>query len=243
MDPSRKRPQPAPSAFPWKRGLLIAACFGLIAVRWFWPSVPVDTTTLWLVVIAAILFLAPDLKDLTPYIKRIRIGDAELELKEKIEELAPEVQRARDAAAAKADPSAPRESAEAAARDIDKVLEESSVDPRAALLLVSSKIEQQLHNRLTEAGVPVGRNPSAIRSVEIGVREGVFPKEFLNAFRDFWVVRNQVIHSTVFNVSSAYLLSLVSLGTELLKALSNKFVRRSEPPKPALPPQGTAASS
>ncbi|MCK4394689.1 hypothetical protein KAX17_17445, partial [Candidatus Bipolaricaulota bacterium] len=53
------------------------------------------------------------------------------------------------------------------------------------------------------------------------VRERVFPEEFLSAFRDFWAVRNQVAHGAAFDVPDSYILSLVSLGTELLKALTS----------------------
>lgn len=217
---ARKLPKQQGFTANWKRVVTIGVCFVLIVVRWVWPNLRVDSTTLWLVAIAAVLFLLPDLKALVPYIKRIKFGDTELELKEKIGRLDPEVQKARDAASVQGDSELTEEALERVSNEIDKILEQSAQAPRAALLLLSSKIEQELRKRLENAGTGV-RNYSAIRSVETGVRERVFPEEFLSAFRDFWAVRNQVAHGAAFDVPDSYILSLVSLGTELLKALTS----------------------
>ena len=44
--------------------------------------------------------------------------------------------------------------------------------------------------------------------------------EILPAFQDFWSIRNSVAHGRALEVSDASVLSLVSLGTELLKVVS-----------------------
>jgi hypothetical protein len=211
------------SAGAWKRWTMIAVCFILIAIRWIWPTAQVDSTTIWLVAIAALLFVLPDLRAFAPYIKRIKIGDAELELKEQIGKLDSEVQKARDAASSREEAEPDVKAADTISSEIDRVIEESSRDPRAALLLLSSKIEQRLRNRLEEAGLRVNRNHSGVRLVEFGVHEGIFPQEFLSAFRDFWTVRNKVAHGAAFDVDDSYILSLISLGTELLQALTSSF--------------------
>ena len=51
--------------------------------------------------------------------------------------------------------------------------------------------------------------------VDLGVSKGIFPQEFLPAFRDFWAVRNRVAHGAAFDVDDSYILSLISLGTQL----------------------------
>jgi hypothetical protein len=198
-----------------KRWIIITICLILIALRVIFPIVQVDTNSIWLVGIVALLFVLPDLKSLTPYIKRVKFGDVELELKETIANLGREVEKAENAVAEEADSTVSKE----VSSEIEKVLQESSKDPRATLLLLSSKIEGQLRLRLEEAGIAWPYK--TIRSVELGMQKGIFPQEFLPAFRDFWAVRNQVAHGAAFDVDDAYILSLVSLGTQLLKIASS----------------------
>lgn len=198
-----------------KRWILVAVCLALVVARIIFPNTKIDINSIWLIGIAALLFVLPDLKSVAPYIKKIRVGDTELELKESIENLGKEVERAQDAAQETEASVSGSVSAE-----IEKVLEESSKDPKAALLLLSAKIEHQLRNRLEESGISTDRVFSASRYVEIGVREGIFPKDFFPAFRDFWSVRNRVAHGDAFDIDDAYILSLVSLGTELLRIAS-----------------------
>jgi hypothetical protein len=201
-----------------KRSVIIAICLILVPLKLISPKLEIDIYIVWLIGIAAFLFVLPDLKSLTPFIKRIRIGDTELELKESIGSLEKEVEKAQDAAERESeDVDSARTSVSS---DIEKVLEESGRDPRAAFLLLSSKIEEQLRLRLEEAGKTPLRTYPAIRYVEMGINLGIFPQDFLPAFRDFWSVRNRVAHGAAFNVEDSYILSLISLGTQLLRIAS-----------------------
>jgi len=202
-----------------RRWLLVVACLALIVVRVIFPNAQADTNSIWLMGIAALIFILPDLKSVAPYInyiKKIKVGDTELELKESIGNLGKEVEKAQDAAALEKKTAVSGN----VSFEIEKVLEESGKDPKAALLLLSAKIEQQLRNRLEEAGISTERVFSASRYVEMGVKADIFPQDFLPAFRDFWSVRNRVAHGAAFDVDDSYILSLVSLGTELLRIAS-----------------------
>jgi hypothetical protein len=199
----------------WKRWIVIAVCLGLVVARIIVPSIPVDAYTVWLVAIAAVLFILPDLRSFAPYVKRVKIGDyAEFELQETIEKLGSEIEKAQDAVADRSGTNILND----ISSEVDQVLQESSRNPRAALLLLSARIEEQLRKRLTEAGLPI-RYPLP-RSIEIGIQAGIFPPELLPAFQDFWTVRNRVAHGVAFDVDDAYILSLVSLGTQLLRIAS-----------------------
>jgi hypothetical protein len=199
-----------------KRWLLIIACLALIVLRVIFPNAQADPNSIWLMGIAALIFILPDLKSVAPYIKKIKVGDTELELKESIGNLGKEVEKAQDAAALEQKATVSGN----VSLEIEKVLEESGKDPKAALLLLSAKIEQQLRNRLEEAGISTDRVYSASRYVEMGVKADIFPQDFFPAFRDFWSVRNRVAHGVAFDVDDSYILSLVSLGTDLLKIAS-----------------------
>jgi hypothetical protein len=185
-----------------KRWILVSVCLALVVARIIFPNAQIDIHSIWLIGIAALLFILPDLKSVAPYIKKIRVGDTELELKESIENLEKEVERAQDAVAKEKEASV----SGSVSSEIEKVLEESGKDPKAALLLLSAKIEQQLRDRLEESGISTNRVFPASRYVEIGVREGIFPKDFFPAFRDFWSVRNRVAHGAAFDIDDAYIL-------------------------------------
>jgi hypothetical protein len=213
----------------WKRWLILAVCLVLIVARFIWPDAKVDTTTIWLVVIAVLLFVLPDLKALAPFIKRIKIGEAEVELKDQIQKLSSEVAKAEEASQ-KLETKQPRpDTTKKVSIEIDSVLESLQQDPRATLLLLSSRIERHLRDRLEEAGVSaVDRTYALGRLAELGVRSGVFPEEFYPAFRDFVAVRNRVAHGEAFDVDDNLIYSLISLGSQLLRIVSVPFAKKKQ---------------
>ncbi len=200
----------------WKRWLIIVICLGLVAIRLIWPHIQFDAVTIWLVVIAAFFLIIPDPRAFFPYIKRVKLWEAEIELKEEVKELGKEVDKVQESVANK--PGV--EVSKSLSPEVEEVLRESSKDPRAALLLLSAKIESQVKKRLQEANLntryPLGK------AMEVGVDAGLFPREILSAFRDFWAVRNRVAHAEAFDVEDSTILALVSIGTELLKVLSTE---------------------
>ena len=202
-----------------RRWVIIVTCLALIILRLFNTSTQLDINIIWLVGIAALLFVLPDLKSVAPYVKRVKFGDAELELKEKIGDLGKEVEKAEEAAAENSSTGVTKESTQKVSNEVEEILQESSRNPRAALLLLSSRLEEQLRDRLEQSGISSRKYPIS-KSVDIGVSQGLFPPEFLSAFRDFWAVRNRVAHGSAFDVDDAYILSLISLGTQLLKIVS-----------------------
>ena len=203
----------------WKRWIIVVACLALVTSRLRWPDAKVDTSTVWLLAIAALAFVMPELKALAPYIKRIKIGDTEIELVEQISRLGREVEKAQESVAK----SPTAEWPASTTSEINEILLETSKDPRAALLLVAAKLEQQVRARIEEAGLAESKRfMSLSQIVNVGVSAGIFPQELMPAFRDFWTVRNRVAHGEAFEVESSNLFSLISLGTELLKMVSVK---------------------
>jgi hypothetical protein len=66
---SKKHQSHSESNSTWKRWVIVLFCITLIVARYVYPSVQIDTTTVWLVAIVAIAFLLPEIKSFTPYIK------------------------------------------------------------------------------------------------------------------------------------------------------------------------------
>jgi hypothetical protein len=56
--------------------------------------------------------------------------------------------------------------------------------------------------------------------MQLGVEHGVFPAQVIKPFQEFWELRNRVAHGQAFEVDDALVLSLVSVGLEVLKLVS-----------------------
>ena len=203
----------------WKRWIVVIVCVALIATRYIYPNVQVDTTTVWLVIIAALAFLLPDLKAFTPYIKRVKIGDTEIELKDEIGKLSNEVDKAKEAASKKLEAKSPQ-AINKASKEVESILENLNKDPRATLLLLSSRIEKQLKLRLVEAGMNIERVYSLRELSRLATSQGILPQEFVPALDDFIAVRNRVAHGEAFDVNDNVIYSLISLGAKLLEIVS-----------------------
>lgn len=201
----------------WRRWLVISISILFILDHQIWHKIQFDSITLWFIGIIAFFLMIPSPQVIFPYVKRIKIWEAEVELKEEIKELEKEVEKAQDASISSTD----SQKSSNIPTEVEDVLRESSKDPRAALLLLSTKIEHMLKVRLAKAEVPLDRRyTTASEAVRVGIKAGIFPPEFEAAFRNFWTIRNRVAHAEGFDISDNTILSLISLGTELLKAIS-----------------------
>ena len=203
----------------WKRWLIIITCLGLVAVRFIWPHIQFDAVTIWLVVIAAFFLINPDPRAFFPYVKRVKLWEAEIELKEEVKELGKEVDKAQESVGKNPE----LEISKNLTPEVDEVLHVAARNPRAALLLLSAKIDHQAKRRLMEAGLKEGnRVVSAPQAIKIGVNAGHFPKEVESPFKNFWTVRNKVVHDEAFHVDDNTILALISLGTVILTLLSTE---------------------
>ncbi|GHO49224.1 hypothetical protein [Ktedonospora formicarum] len=204
----------------WKKALVIILCLMLIAIHSIWPHLAFDSINIWLGLTAIGLFLLPRLDFLFPYMKRIKKFKAwELELE--LSGLESNVEKAEVE-------NSEAEIPQNISPEVEEVLREAARDPRAALLLLSSKIETTVRMRLEEAqldlrsGGLILRFPPTNKAIETGIEKGLFPPTALSAYRDFQGIRNKIAHNYTFQVDNATILSLISLGSELLKLLSAK---------------------
>lgn len=215
----------------WKRLLAILICIVFLLDHQIWHKIQFDAITISLIILITVLLVLPNPQIIFPYIKRIKLWEAEIELKEEIKELGKEIEKAQEAAANKTSSATPQtSSSDETAPDrsgnqpnnVEDVLIAAGKDPRAALLLLASKIELEIKKRLQEADIPKDRYKTVSRGVIYGAERGVFSDEVVHAFRDFWNVRNRVAHAEAFDVDDKTILSLISLGTELLKVISTE---------------------
>jgi hypothetical protein len=219
----------------WQRWLIATICLGLVAARIVFPTIPVDWITVVLIAIAALALIAPKTDDMLrlvmkalPYIKKAKVAGVEIELSEEIKKLAIDV----DTAQAKlAEQNQVTLVPDYAAGQTD-ILQALKSDPRAALLLLAAQIEQQVMIQLAKHGLrKKGESIPMHRAIEIGVEHSVFPSVIVKPFKEFWNIRNQVAHGMAFGVDESLVLSLVSLGLDVLKLVSMEGGNGPDSPK------------
>lgn len=199
--------------------LVVAACLGFLIARIIWPSAKIDSISIWLLVIVAIIILAPELRLLIPYVSEAKIGPVTLKMREDIQKVFQDVETAEESISQEPDliisPQASKEFG-----DIRSLLK-SNVDPRQVLVMLSIDLEKKVRDRLREAGIPEASRPLSLsRMVDIGQEAGVFPEEIFPIVREFWQVRNSVVHSGDIEIDNATLYSLIDAGLEVLGLLS-----------------------
>ena len=212
----------------WKRFLVIAIALALIVAHSIWSQLKFDTINIWLAAIAFAMLIMPDIGAFLPYARRIKKFKA-LQFEFELNELEDKVEKAEaENAASSTLKNVPPE--------VDEVLKEASKDPRAALLLLSSKIESAVPEAFNNAQIDIRKGTGIMRfsstqhAIEIGIEKGLFPPSALSAYRDFRGIRNRIAHEYTFKVDTDTILSVISIGTELLKVLSAKKSNTEEVP-------------
>lgn len=209
----------------WQRGLIVLVCFSLILSRLIWPDLSIDWITITLVAIATVAILLPSYNTLwpqvsqvLPYVKKFKVAGVEVELSEEIKKLSKEVENAKESLTEKQRMFSTSDVYE---QSQSEVLEVLKTDPRAALMVLSARIEQMVMIRLAQNGLRAkGHEIPMSRAMALGVEKGVFPKEVMEPFREFWELRNRIAHGKAFEVESNVVQSLVSIGLEVLKLVS-----------------------
>lgn len=208
----------------WQRGLIVFVCLALILSRLIWPDLAVDWITVVLVAIATLAILLPSYESLwphvyqlLPYVKKLKVAGVEVELSDEIKKLSRDLDEAKESLA---------ENKTFSIFDLfektqSEVLEVVKTDARAALMVLAARIEQLVMIRLAQKGLrEKGRAIPMFRALTLGIENGVFPNEALEPFREFWELRNRVVHGQAFEVESTVVQSLVSIGLEVLKLVS-----------------------
>jgi uncharacterized protein YutE (UPF0331/DUF86 family) len=211
------------------RYLLAITIFIITLLHIFWPShVQLDWPTITLLAISISLIGARELSKLLPFIKRLKLGEAEIELQETVQRLHKETVEAEEDSAQQV--SNHRQTV-SVTKDYsrresegseDIILELASRDKETAVVRVAIEIEKELA-RLFRAAELGSQPPKSMRSmVDQLAAKGVLPKATAKAIIEFRNVRNKVIHPThVDAVPESALASSIDSGIRLLRLLRN----------------------
>lgn len=213
------------------RYVLLAVCVGVIVARAALPELRFDNISLLLLVLVVIILLIPELPALMGRIRKLRVGDFEIELDEKLTELAAKtdtVEAAVGEQAAVLSPDRLMESKFAIATGIDsevtKLME--LPNPEAALVLIAAQIEKTIRILASETDLPELRYPRPFRQVlRVLVEKQLLNPDIFPLFQDFWAIRNRVVHGRHFEVSEGRLYELVELGFRILRLLAITRIR------------------
>jgi len=207
----------------------ITICLSLVlaGAHLAFPGVYIDSIAIGLFVIALVAFVAPALTVLFPHLRRFRLGSFELELAHGIAKLAGAVDHAKETSPMPALPP----SDQGRTSRVEEVIKEAAQDPRAALLLLSTKIETALRELASRSGIFEARRgvPLPILVRQIADSNQLDPA-ILPAFRDFWAIRNRIAHEAQFNVPDRVLYSLIDLGADILQMLEASSVEAESSP-------------
>jgi hypothetical protein len=193
---------------------------GVVLVAWsashsLWPQhVALDWPSVSLLAAGLLLLFADKLSAMLPHIKRVRIGEAEIELQQKLSGLTAEVRQLE----------VTREGRAKVDRLADVTTESAILDlaargAAAALVRLGIEIEREMLLRCRELGVDLGR-PTWPEMIHALTDKKVLSGALGRALIEFRDVRNQVIHAGVRGpVQKEMLTRTIDSGLRLLRLL------------------------
>jgi len=202
------------------RYLVAVVALALVVVRAVWPDIRLDEISLLLFALAGLALLLPDFAPIASRIRRFKLWEIEVELSEKIGELAQRAEAAAEEASADRrvpGPGIPM----GVPPEVTGRIADAAADPRAGLLLVAIEIEQAIRRLAAQHGISAGFGRVSTRRTlrELAARDAV-PREVVPLFEDFWRVRNEVVHGAGFQLPIGRLYELGDVGFRILELLS-----------------------
>lgn len=195
---------------------IAAICILIVVLRMLIPSLIYDAESRNLLLIAMICVLIPDLARLVARVKKLKIGDNEIELGEALDDLAQKTQKAEEHLSEPSQHPYAR-MAEAVAPNIEKYLK----DPRGGLIAVAVDIEERVQHLVKEHNIDGDkRYLSPMQGAEMLSRKGIVVRDLPMLMKDFWVVRNRAFHSSEVRLTEKDVYRLVDLGVRILDLLS-----------------------
>lgn len=203
-----------------KRFAVAVLALAFIAMRAILPNLRLDEISLALFGIVCLAILWPDIEKIAAYIRKFRFGALEFELAEKVERLGEKAEKVEEAESQKA---LGQRKVEEISPEVAKRIAEAGTDPRSALLLVAIEIEEAVR-RLARKYELSERAPTN-RLISELAEKGLVSQEVVSLFRDFWQVRNQVVHRAGFNIPPGQIYALVDVGLTILRLFSTQVIK------------------
>ena len=196
---------------------IAALCLLIVITRFGYPSLKYDSDSRDLILIAVICILVPDIVRLIARIRKLKIGDSEVELGEALDDLASKTQAAEDHV-----DSDPADNYTRSGPSTTTNVERYLRDPRGGLIAVAVDIEERVNSLLNQRNISASKRAyaSPLHGVEILAKHGVVVPELPMLMRDFWHVRNRAFHRSDIQLTEKDVFRLVDLGVRILDLLA-----------------------
>jgi len=201
---------------------------GIAIAHIFSPShVQIDWPTITLVIIALILaFFWSEIAAILPNIKRLRLGEAEIEMRDEVAKLHEEVEKVESTPPTPTEkmllPKAELAAKSAGGRSEASILALAARDKEPALVLLAIEIEKELARLARSAGVP-DTYRTIRETLEQLVNRHVLTHELAKAILNFRDVRNKVVHPIRQAPADDFILtSAIDSGIRILRILRSR---------------------
>jgi uncharacterized protein YutE (UPF0331/DUF86 family) len=203
----------------WKTTTMGLFLLGVGLVHAIWPQrLAMDWPSVALIFGGVLFFFAEQVRKSLPYLKRLKIGEAEIELQEKLGDLRENIKELDEKGTKRPVDATSAVGAEQA--DLQsRILDLSAQDREAALIRLSIEIEKELA-RLSNKISFKDSVSSWRKAVDALLKAQVIEEPLGDALLEFRDVRNQVIHSGLRRpVRQQILLSAIDDGLIILRHL------------------------
>lgn len=187
-----------------------------------WPQrLSLDWPTVALLISGFLFCFSNRVAVLLPYVKKLKLGEAEIELQEKLSDLRANVEKLEEKAPPREVYKARLNVEHIADTSVEStILDLATKDKGAALVRLAIEIEKEMALLCKELGITLQRSTWR-EMVEALEREGLLDASFARALMEFRDVRNRVIHSGLRGGVQENMLSrALDDGLQLLRLLT-----------------------
>ncbi len=203
----------------WKAPLGGTLLIGFALAHSVWPQrVSLDWPSTSLLLTGVLLLFSRKVMALLPYIKKLKLGEVEIEIQEKLRDLAATVNQLEESPLKR--PHASASVGRLTDTSVEAtILDLATKDKSAALVRLAIEIEKEMALRCKELGIELPR-PTWRESVDALSREKVLAPQMARALIEFRDIRNQVIHSGLRGAVQGHLIDrALDNGLQLLRLL------------------------
>jgi len=202
----------------FRRYIIIIVCIGIIVIRFIYPKLSFDIISLILLGIALVALIIPELEKLFQRAKKIKLGSFELELIELNQETEKVEENIKE-------PNIKYPGSTEVYGLGFKITEDFSSD----ILKLSIEIEKITRSIFSIGIGEVQKRPlSVVQSISILESEGLIEKETSLLIRNFWNIRNKVVHGHDVELNRKEMLAFIDIGLRILRILKTVYLRISD---------------
>lgn len=198
--------------------LIAIFIFFIIITRLIWPIINYDNISFYLTLLIVILLVFPNIGEILSRIRRFKKGDFEIEIESSLNNLTEKTEKAEEEIEKL---EIPKYEFEPKPNEIKKRIFEYTKDPRGGLIAIAVEIESTISELVKYYKLPINaKHMSPIRTIDFLVKKEFVSSKLNSLIRDFWVIRNQVVHHSEFQLTNLQLYRLLDLGIRILDLLS-----------------------